>query len=286
MRKIYDCVPFFNELEILEIRLELLYDHVDYFIISECDYTFSGLKKPFHFEENKERFSKYMDKIIHLKHHNTDKIEGIENTYTGKKKEIFTNILSKLNAVKGSVESDYGKPHWCRDYLHKEMTMLGMDVCEPDDIILFGDLDEIPNPVNFKIDGGKYYFTQKNMMYYINVENVTQIWGGTYMCKFSDILNNSCMSTRNERFTFNEIQDGGWHLSFMGGKERVKEKLKSYGHQEFNNNSILSAVDDKMNKNMDILNRNITIKNISVDDYYPDVLIKLINDKFKYLIKQ
>jgi beta-1,4-mannosyl-glycoprotein beta-1,4-N-acetylglucosaminyltransferase len=93
------------------------------------------------------------------------------------------------------------------------------------------------------------------------------------------------MSTRNERFSFIEIKDGGWHLSFMGGKERVKEKLKSYGHQEFNNDSILNNVDNKMDRNVDILNRSITIKTIDITNFYPDILKKLINEKFKYLIK-
>ena len=45
--KIYDSFLFFNELDLLEIRLELLYDKVDYFIISECDSSFSGLDNHF-----------------------------------------------------------------------------------------------------------------------------------------------------------------------------------------------------------------------------------------------
>jgi len=64
MKKIYDTFLFFNELDLLEIRLTMLYPHVDYFVISECDYTFSGKQKPFYFDENKEKFSKFMDKII------------------------------------------------------------------------------------------------------------------------------------------------------------------------------------------------------------------------------
>jgi hypothetical protein len=56
--KIYG-VPFFNELEVLEIRLDIMYDYVDFFYNKWCDYTFSGLPKPFNFEENKDRFSKY-----------------------------------------------------------------------------------------------------------------------------------------------------------------------------------------------------------------------------------
>ena len=63
---IYDCFQFFNELDILKIRLEVMNPIVDKFVISEATETFSGLKKPLYYEENKELFSKFQDKIIHV----------------------------------------------------------------------------------------------------------------------------------------------------------------------------------------------------------------------------
>ena len=56
MRKIYDCFNFFNELDLLEIRLNTLYDIVDYFVIIESNLTHSGEVKPFYYEDNKSRF--------------------------------------------------------------------------------------------------------------------------------------------------------------------------------------------------------------------------------------
>ena len=67
MAKIYDCFNFFNELDILELRLNILYDYVDYFVIVESSVTHSGQPKPFYLEENKERFAKFWDKIIIFK---------------------------------------------------------------------------------------------------------------------------------------------------------------------------------------------------------------------------
>ena len=286
MSKIYDCFPFFNELEVLEIRLETMYDYVDYFIISECDYTFSGLKKGFIFEENKERFSKYLDKIIHIKNENTDEFVNLVNNYDGKRKDIYQNIINRLDRMRVSAETDFGKGHWCRDYLHKELVMLGMDVCEDDDIIIFGDLDEIPNPEKLKFDGGKYLVNQKNMMYYINTENISERWCGTYICKFSDIMDNSCMFTREKRFMFEIVENAGWHLSFMGGSDRIIQKIQSYGHQEYNNSSVLSQVSQKMAMNSDILNRGIQILNINLSEYYPAKILDLVSEKFNYLINE
>ena len=63
---VYDCFQFFNELDILKIRLNVLSPVVDKFVLSEATETFSGLKKPLYYEENKELFSEFADKIIHV----------------------------------------------------------------------------------------------------------------------------------------------------------------------------------------------------------------------------
>jgi beta-1,4-mannosyl-glycoprotein beta-1,4-N-acetylglucosaminyltransferase len=65
---IIDCFPFFNELDVLEIRLNELNSVVDKFVLVEADRTQSLLPKPYYFEGNKERFSKFIDKIVHIKH--------------------------------------------------------------------------------------------------------------------------------------------------------------------------------------------------------------------------
>ena len=64
---IIDTCLFFQELDLLEIRLEYLYPFVDKFIIVEACQTFKGELKPYNYEKNKERFSKYADKIIYFK---------------------------------------------------------------------------------------------------------------------------------------------------------------------------------------------------------------------------
>ena len=56
--KIFDSFRFFNELEILELRFNILYDVVDYFVITECPFTISGNEKPLYYLENKDRFYK------------------------------------------------------------------------------------------------------------------------------------------------------------------------------------------------------------------------------------
>lgn len=109
--KIYDCFQFFNELDLLEIRLNVLNDHVDYFVLTESTVTFSGLNKPLYYQENKDRFEKFNDKIIHV---------VVEDTPDGNPFE--------------------------RDVFQKNAIIRGLQDCEDDNIILTSDLDEIPDP--------------------------------------------------------------------------------------------------------------------------------------------
>jgi beta-1,4-mannosyl-glycoprotein beta-1,4-N-acetylglucosaminyltransferase len=93
------------------------------------------------------------------------------------------------------------------------------------------------------------------------------------------------MFTRNNRVRFDLIEDGGWHLTFMGGENRVKEKLIAYSHQEYNNQYVLESVETKMKDGRDVLNRNVVFNTHDLNTLFPSNIIDLINEKFKYLIR-
>lgn len=294
--KIYDAFLFFNELDLLEVRLEMLYDHVDYFIISECDTTFSGISKPFYFEDNKERYSKYLDKIIHIKNENSGEINNIVNNHEGEKRNIFDSILKFYYEIKDTPLTGNGMPHWCRDFLHREFVKIGMSECDGEDLIIFSDLDEIPDPTKLKLDGESYLIHMKNLIYFINVENTTDKWWGSIVTKYKNLKDKPLNKVRNEMkgyniigntndLTFSIIENGGWHLTFMGGTNRVQEKIRSYGHQEYNHPYLLAQVDQKLKSNQDVLNRGVQIVDIDINDYYPTNMIELIKEKYSYLIK-
>jgi len=294
--KIYDAFLFFNELDLLEVRLEMLYDHVDYFIISECDTTFSGIPKPFYFEDNKERYSKYLDKIIHIKNENSGEINNIVNNHEGEKRNIFDSILKFYYEIKDTPLTGNGMPHWCRDFLHREFVKIGMSECDGEDLIIFSDLDEIPDPTKLKLDGESYLIHMKNLIYFINVENTTDKWWGSIVTKYKNLKDKPLNKVRNEMkgyniigntndLTFSIIDNGGWHLTFMGGTNRVQEKIRSYGHQEYNHPFLLAQVDQKLKSNQDVLNRGVQIVDIDINDYYPTNMIELIKEKYSYLIK-
>lgn len=275
--KIYDCFLFFNELELLELRLELLYPHVDYFIISECDHTFSGLKKPFYFDENKERYSKYLDKIIHVKVPNSRETVDFINPFENKQKEVFDSIITLFKSLKTDWKTQL---HWCLEFVHRECVRLGMTNCEDDDIIIFSDLDEIPNPKIFseKIPTmdfeNIYVLVGDSFSYYMNVLSQTN-WHGAYITKYKNIKNKSVGLLRGERESFLKILDSSWHFTNMGGEDRVITKVKSWGHQEYNSPTVINSVKQKMENLTDLFGRTNYFYKDKDKNFYFDKMILL-----------
>ncbi|CAO3572896.1 unnamed protein product [Mortierella alpina] len=64
--RIFDFLMVNDELDALWVRLNELYDVMDTFYIVETNITFSGVPKPLHFANNRRRFEKFSDKIIHV----------------------------------------------------------------------------------------------------------------------------------------------------------------------------------------------------------------------------
>lgn len=262
---IYDCFQFFNELDILNIRLHVLGPVVDRFVISEATETFSGLKKPLYYEENKAMFAEFQDKIIHV---------VVDDTPAG-----------------GTHE---------RDTFQKNAVTRGLAGCTDDDIVIFSDLDEIPNPdkireilQNFQEDK-IYHFAQRLFYCYLNMEEVSgsllsyagefegvarKKWIGTKMLSYK-LLREQHLLLGELRFPERKeigirVEDGGWHFGYMGGhgekdiRKRVQEKVVSAAHQEYNSRHVLSNVTDQIKDGKDIFGRNAQFVRCEIDESFP-----------------
>lgn len=113
MPRVFDCFPFFNELDVLEIRLTELDPLVDYFVIVEATLTHTGKPKPLYFDENRGRYNRFSRKIIHV---------------------VVDDLPSE--------PSD----HWGREISQRQAIMRGLELARPDDRIITSDCDEIPKP--------------------------------------------------------------------------------------------------------------------------------------------
>lgn len=212
---IIDCFTFWKELDILEIRLNELYDTVDKFILVEAAHTQSMQPKPYYFEENKERYSKFLDKIIHIK---------------------VDDII------------DISQNAWAFENFQRKCISRGLEQIDlkDDDIILVSDVDEIP-----KSEALKEYLKSLDIIlcfgmtyhvYYLNLVMRDKVWTGTVASKWEYVKNidiHSFLKLRDRLLPHLILPNTGWHLGYQGGEQIIFDKYYSC-IEPFNKNDIPS----------------------------------------------
>ncbi len=258
MSKVIDCFTLFNELDVLRIRLEELYEVVDKFVIVEANKTHSVKDKPYNFEENKEKFSKFLDKIVYVK------VEDFP-------------VLSP----------------WPMEFYQRNCILRGLEQVQAkaEDIVLMSDLDEIPRseivrkirelplPVCFEHDHSSIYLNR------ITKDPKERIWRGTVVAKMIDFVQYPPQVWRDEKHKLVPVKNGGWHFSYCGGLFKVKEKLKSFCHIEYADIANDPNLEDRIKNHKDLLNREggETII-IPIDETFP-VYIQHNQEKLSHLIE-
>lgn len=243
--KIYDCFMFFNELDVLEVRLDELYNHVDRFVIVEGTRTFSNKSKPLYFQDNIDRYKKYLDKITYI------------------------------------VVDDFPLTDpWGMERHQRDCILRGLTDCSDDAIIIMGDADEIINPSvlkNYKISDGICSLRQKMYYYYYNCQDENS-WTWLKILPYSKIKNLTPCGARyydRDHPDMPVIDNGGWHFSFIGGVDNVINKIQSYAHQEYNKEEYLdrNKILDLMNSGKDIFGRSNKYNFTNIDSSYPKFII-------------
>ena len=281
---IYDCFNFFNELDLLDVRLNYLDKYVDKFVIVESTVTFSGNKKRLYFDENKHLFDKFKDKIIHIIVDDTpDDFNRLEES-TGDK--LQDKINQYVNRSPGWGKSE---KQWGREIFQRESIFRGIKDCDDEDIIILSDLDEIPNAdviKNLNFDNAKCFeLKQRFFHYHINLLRELN-WSGTKISKWCFVKESTINEIRQNKITDSVISEGGWHLSFMGGKDRIIEKIEAYSHQEFNHDIIKNNISLNIDQKTDIFYRDSNrCEVIDINNEYPKEIIDIVSEKYQYLIK-
>lgn len=289
--KLYDCFLFYNELDVLDIRLNLLKGIVDKFVILESTITFSGKPKPLIFQENKHLFTPFLDKIIHVVVDDTPNdffnLPLMTNPKT--KLDIINNkILKHLNESSGWNRNE---KQWGREIYQRESLIRGLVECSEDDVILISDVDEIPNPdslndllINVN-ENDVIDFKQKMFYYHIDLLKEKN-WSGPKLTTFKTLSYKSLNEMRANKFTTKTLNLGGWHISFMGGTQRIKTKIEAYAHQEFNNEYIKSNIENNIHQKNDLFFRGDKLTKINTEEEYPKEFLELVRNKYTYLISK
>lgn len=270
---IYDCFTFFNELDILELRLGELYDKVDKFVLVESTQTFTQKEKPLYFKENKQRYKKYLDKIIHII---VDDFSDIPNV---------KDLAAYNESIHAKALLDANPLVWGREFHQRNKIMDGLKTCQPEDIIIVSDVDEILNVQEFdrlKDFRGVLGFNQKTMYYYLNCYiHLDMICSKA--THFKDLASPQELRRANVDIT---IENGGWHLSFIGDIEKISHKINSISHQELNTeeNNNKEQIAFNIEHNFDVYGRSFDFEILDIDNSFPKYLQDNI-EKFQKFIK-
>jgi beta-1,4-mannosyl-glycoprotein beta-1,4-N-acetylglucosaminyltransferase len=243
-----DCFTFYNEIELLSYRLEILYNIIDYFIIVESTHTFAGYEKGLYFEKNKELFSKYIDKIVHI----------VVDDFQYKQPNI-----------------DFSKnEQWQNEYHQRNSILLGINKLNlhDEDIFTITDVDEIPDPTTLeKIKKNEIEVTVNSLeqdYYYYNLITISNDkWHLTKIIKYKTFkeLNKTMDQIRQTNCV--RIKNGGWHLGYFGDSQFIANKIKNFSHQELNTNNItdLQNIEERVINSKDLYGRSyIHWKRISI----------------------
>jgi len=231
--KIIDCFIFYNEVDILEYRLNTLNEVVDYFIIVEARQTFVGKEKPLFYKHNEFSY-----KIVHVVVDMPHIPANIDN------REQWHNELFQRNAISDGI---------------KQLSL------QNEDVIIVSDADEIPNAqILVDIKNGNLQVdinTLEMDMYYYNLTTkINILWNYCKIMTFHKYteLNYTIDQLRNT--PCNIIEKGGWHLSYFGDKSFIQNKIKNFSHQEYNNSAYteLSVIDDRIKNGKDLFCRGNT----------------------------
>ena len=278
--KIFDTFTFYNELDLLELRMNILGDIVDYFVVNEATITFTGKKKPLYFAENKERFKKWEDKIIH--HVLDDNNETLEKYWEG------------VPYHRSMMEDDiYKLPlHYQRACFHKDSAIYALlDHAQDDDIILTSDADEIANPEAIKaisewFDPSNHYVLKGPVYYYYLNLLCEKEWMGTRVSTMKMLKTMSVDKLRQSHQDAWKVEDGSWHWSFFGDADTVRAKMDAYEHQENNLPEFRNSMEERIEKGVDPFGRDYlyTPQVVPIDDTFPEYIIQN-KDKLAKFIK-
>lgn len=258
---IIDCFPFFNELDILDIRFDELFDYVDRFVVVEATKTHGGEQKPLYFADNLERYKKYLHKVTHL----------VVDDYP-----VLPSNASKTDRS------------WSIERYQRDSIVRALGDLRDEDILIIGDADEIPRGsriASYDPRRGIMALEQQLYYYFFDLASRDNPWDWCKMLTYGHMKNMTPCQVRYTPFTNrqNLISNGGWHFSYISNVEGIIAKIKASAHQEYNTpqNTDYQRIEKLVLEGKDIFERPLTYQFVEIDESYPRFVLQNRNEYAK-----
>ena len=225
-----DAFMFYNELDVLELRLSILDSRVDRFVLVESEVTHAGQPKELVFDKNKARYAKWAHKIVHIVARNmpTD-----ENPWSREKyqRQCSVDGLLETRAVDGTE----------------------LPVTPDDAYVMISDVDEIPDLTRFDLPARTSACHMHMFEYNFKHTFTGEPWFGTVITHAKEYRTLGANFFRDNRWRFPYIPYAGWHLSSFGNAAHVHRKLHTYAHAKDpgrHSHQTLEVIDDILAKGL------------------------------------
>jgi beta-1,4-mannosyl-glycoprotein beta-1,4-N-acetylglucosaminyltransferase len=247
MSKVYDCCIVNDEIDMLELRMNILAPVVDYFVVVEAGVTHSGLPKghPVGDALQTPRFASFADKVIYS----------------------FAETLEGANA-------------WERE--HNQRGLIGDALryfAQPDDWVIVGDCDEIAHPESIRFYAHQNEFQRVQLeldFYYYNFSHRVQEGWAIGMCQwgFEQYANKIRTCDFGGARTV-RVGGGGWHFSYFGDAAAIMRKAKAFMHADWVDTYQLTEakVQAALDAGVDLWGRTLQIDRVPVSDTLPGYVL-------------
>jgi len=253
--KIIDGFCFFNEFDMLEMRLKLLFDYVDKFVIVEANKTHAGADKPLNFPAHAERFRWAAEKIIYYP------------------VQVDTSQLVMDRKAPG-----YDPKNPLR--IETAQRSVIINCCagfDNFDLLVMGDIDEIPSREvfeNFRKNDqirASVPMACRQEMFYYNLQYLRlETWCGSVFSTVGMARHVGTQYLRDRREYYPRLDPGGWHLSYFADPQGIVAKIQAFSHQEVNRPKFLDSnhIDACIKSGKDLFNRDLQVRKVG-REFFP-----------------
>lgn len=270
--KILDAFLFYNELDLLKVRLAYLGEHVDQFIITEANIDFSGKLKPFFLNAELIRSLPFSEKIVY--HQEFIDLKSIAWRY---KRIKYRNRKSKFL--------------WTIQDAQRNSLLKPLGNYSKNDIVIFSDLDEFPDipalheaikTLNLSSSNpDRLALSMQQLFFYFNVNSCAykDLFYGSVIAKNAALFHFKPHKLRADKNDLPHIDSGGWHFSYFMDEEKIINKVLAISDVEGLSHFKQLSVDEvrfKVANKLDLYNRAIPLGGKPANPI-PEQLLELIH---------